>query len=390
MVVPAAGGVPKTWATLPVATSGERGLLGLAVHPDFPDSPYVYVFHTNPSPLENRIVRMVDSAGVGTRAIVFFGAMPAGATNHHGGRLAFGPDGMLWATYGDQETRANARFVDELPGKILRLGRGGHAAPANPFGSLNPVAVYGVRNPFGLAFDPLDGTGYFTENGPECDDEINVLMIGADYGWGPGDFCDGQPGDAVPAVATFTPTIAPTGACVYRGPLYGGWLDGDLLFGSFNDQGLMRIRFAPGSVTEADTIETLTADGDAVYDVTTGPFGYIHFSTFRNATNSNEIRRIVPPVAVSVDRPAAPPVIQAAPNPFRQTITLGLPGWGRGRIEVLDAGGRRVRSWSDPPLGRVVWDGRDERGVDVPAGVYFARISGPAGAASRIIVRLGR
>jgi quinoprotein glucose dehydrogenase len=99
----------SVWATLPVFSDGERGLLGLAFHPQFPDSPFVYLYHTNPDPIENRLVRMRDSSGVGVGYTILVNGLTAWSSTHQGGRLAFGPDRMLYMTVGDQYVPAYAQ-----------------------------------------------------------------------------------------------------------------------------------------------------------------------------------------------------------------------------------------------------------------------------------------
>src|SRR5262245_53972294 len=181
-----------TWATLSVASGGERGVHGLAVHPDYPDSPYVYVVYSNATPLEDRLVRFVDFLGEGKSPAVLI-AHSSDQDYHHGGRVAFGPDGQIYLTYGDQLDLPAAETIRDPPGKMFRIGRGGKPSPGNPWGPTDAACLLGIRNVFGLCFDPVDGTGYFTDNGPDCDDEINLLALGANYGWGPDDFCGGSP-----------------------------------------------------------------------------------------------------------------------------------------------------------------------------------------------------
>jgi quinoprotein glucose dehydrogenase len=372
------------WATVPVATAGERGLLGLAIHPDFPESAYVYVYHTNPSPLVNRVER-IEHAGVGTNPIVFFDGLPAAADFHHGGRLAFGPDRMLYVTFGEQTEADQAQDVNDLRGKIFRLGPGGRPAPGNPFGPDNPAAAYGVRNPFGLCFDPRDGYGYFTENGPECDDEVNFLTLGANYGWSTSDFCGSQPANTYPAITSFTPTIAPTGCCLYRGSGYYGRFDGNLFFGSYNEGNLRRMTFVPGTPDVADTLEVFEQFAEPVLDVTTGSDGLLWVAT------ATTIWRIRPPVVASVDGPFPASELHVAPNPFVRGVAFDLPaGESFERVEILDLAGRQVRAWSAGTSGRLLWDGRDADGGVVSAGVYFLRLTGARGTLSRRLVKLAR
>jgi glucose/arabinose dehydrogenase len=111
-----------------------------------------------------------------------------GGANHDGGRLAFGPDGTLYATTGDAWDRARAQELDSLNGKILRLNADGTIPADNPF-SGSPVYSYGHRNPQGLAWQPGTGVLYSTEHGPSgemgacCHDEVNRIVAGGNYGW---------------------------------------------------------------------------------------------------------------------------------------------------------------------------------------------------------------
>jgi len=375
----------SVWATLPIDTFGERGLLGMAFHPSYADSHFVYIYYTNLTPLTNRIVRFLDLGTIGTAGIVFFDGIPAYGTFHHGGRLAFGPDRMLYATHGEQTEMADAQDQNSLNGKILRLTPGGKAAPDNPYGPTNPAALKGVRNPFGICFDPRDGTGYFTENGPDCDDEVNLIVLGANYGWGTADFCGGQPSGSYPAIKTFTPTIAPTGCTVYRGTRYTPVLDGDLFFGSYNYGVLEHIKFVPGTVDQIALYEEFATFPEPLLDVTTGIDGYLWVAT------TSTIWRILPPNVAGVDLPVARPSLSAAPNPFTRGVELTLGGAGSfDRLEVLDLAGRRVRSFSVQGSSTILWDGHDDQGEEVRAGVYLVRIHGASNTITRRVVKLAR
>jgi hypothetical protein len=292
---------------------------------------------------------------------------------------------MLYVTFGEQTEADQAQDVNDLRGKIFRLGPGGRPAPGNPFGPDNPAAAYGVRNPFGLCFDPRDGYGYFTENGPDCDDEVNFLTLGANYGWSSSDPCGGQPGNTYAAITRFTPTIAPTGCVLYRGSGYAGRFDGDLFFGSYNEGNLRRISFAPGTVDVADTVEVFAQFDEPVLDVTTDRDGKLWVAT------ATTIWRIVPPLVTSVGGPRAPSELHVAPNPFTRGVAFDLPaGESFERVEILDLAGRRVRAWNAGASGRLLWDGRDADGGVVSAGVYFLRLTGARGTLSRRLVKLAR
>jgi glucose/arabinose dehydrogenase len=162
-----------------VAASGEGGLLGLAVAPG--DQATVFAYLTTAS--DNRIVRMplTGTAGnlaLGDATVVLDGLEKAG--NHNGGRIAFGPDGMLYATVGDAGVPDRAQDTDSLNGKILRMTPDGDVPAGNPFDSL--VYSYGHRNPQGITWDAA-GQLYAAEFGQDTWDEFNRIEAGGNYGW---------------------------------------------------------------------------------------------------------------------------------------------------------------------------------------------------------------
>ncbi len=160
-----------------VAPAGEGGLLGLAVHDG-----ELFTYFTAQD--ENRVERreITGEAGeisLGEPTTVIDGIPAAG--NHNGGRIAFGPDGMLYVTTGDAGDRDSAQHVDALSGKILRLTPEGDIPDDNPFDD-SPVFSYGHRNPQGIAWD-AEGTMYASEFGQDTWDELNVIEPGGNYGW---------------------------------------------------------------------------------------------------------------------------------------------------------------------------------------------------------------
>lgn len=161
-------------ARLPVDDSGEGGLLGVAASPDFADDDTLYLFYT--AAQDNRIVRLA----VGEQPEPIVTAIPKGV-NHNGGRLAFGPDGALYAGTGDAGQPHLAQDLDSLAGKILRVDTHGRAPADNPVDG-SPVYARGLRNVQGLAWD-ADGRLYASELGPDVDDAIYRIEAGANYGW---------------------------------------------------------------------------------------------------------------------------------------------------------------------------------------------------------------
>jgi glucose/arabinose dehydrogenase len=225
---------------------GERGALGVALHPDWPRQPFVYVYVTRApgaAPLRNQLLRLRLANGHLTGMRVLLNSPISDRTNHNGGRIAFGPDGKLYIVIGDGgDDPGRAQDLAEVRGKVLRLNPNGSVPATNPFGSR--VWSYGHRNSIGFAFDPQTGNLWETENGPECNDEINLIEKGGNFAWGPSEACgspaapqdtnqDGPMPRIFPQHA-FAQTIAITGAAFCDGCGLGAVYAGDLLFGCAN------------------------------------------------------------------------------------------------------------------------------------------------------------
>jgi glucose/arabinose dehydrogenase len=209
------------FATLPVqVTVNETGLLGVAVDPAFPDEPWVYAYYTGRD-VVNHLVRIRADGDRGTEIQPLLDLLPATAGWHNGGDIAFGPDGKLYVSVGDGHDGSRSQDPNGIGGRILRLNPDGSIPDDNPLGPGNPTFALGIRNSFGLCFDPETGDLWETENGPSGDDEINLIEPGANYGWpeqlGPG----GEP-DFVDPVLDFRDTIVPTGCAVSDGVLFFG------------------------------------------------------------------------------------------------------------------------------------------------------------------------
>ncbi|OGC52133.1 hypothetical protein A2982_01425 [candidate division WWE3 bacterium RIFCSPLOWO2_01_FULL_39_13] len=168
-----------------VEAIGEGGLLGMALHPNYEQNDWIYLYLTtkNRGKYINRVERYrFDGSGFFDRTIIIDN-IPAGA-NHNGGRILFGPDDFLYITTGDAESPDLAQDENSLAGKILRLKDNGDTPEDNPFG--NEVWSYGHRNPQGLAFDN-QGRLWATEHGRSGVlsglDELNLIEKGKNYGW---------------------------------------------------------------------------------------------------------------------------------------------------------------------------------------------------------------
>ncbi|TDB91765.1 PQQ-dependent sugar dehydrogenase [Actinomadura sp. 7K534] len=207
-----------------VEPGGEGGLMGVAVSPGYSDDKLIYLYFTAAS--DNRVVRAsYDGGELGSLEPVVTGIPKAG--NHNGGRIAFGPDKMLYIATGDAGDSGLSQDRDSLGGKILRVTPDGKAAPGNPFG--NRTWTYGHRNVQGLAWDDEDRM-YATEFGQNRFDEINLIERGNNYGWpeveGEGD----REGFTNPLLTWTTDEASPSGLAYADGSLWAAALRGERLW----------------------------------------------------------------------------------------------------------------------------------------------------------------
>jgi aldose sugar dehydrogenase len=263
-----------------VARGGERGVLGIAVDPDWPAQRRVFVYQSVKGRDRNRIVRLAKPSEGGTRRRLL--ATAPGSGFHNGGTVHFGPDGMLYAVTGDAGEPALAQQVENTGGKVLRLTESGSRPDDNPIPGSTAFS-YGHRNSFGFTWDPRTGRLWQTENGPECDDEINLIRPGRNYGWGSASACpntsDSGP-DPVEPAARFNPVPAVTGTAFCHGCGLGPELEGDLLVGSFNRELVFALDLDAGR-THITGRRVVLRRRDAVLAVEAAPGGEVHFSDVR-------------------------------------------------------------------------------------------------------------
>jgi glucose/arabinose dehydrogenase len=206
--------LPAPFHTFTVDDRGERGLLGVALHPNFASNGFVYVYYTrvNGGQRNNRIARIVAGGAAGaaggdisTGAETVLADLPdlSDAVNHNGGAMKFGADGKLYVAVGDNVQPPRAQDLSDAFGKLLRFNDDGSLPGDNPFFGLQPdwggaVWAYGLRNAFTFAVQPGTGRMHINDVGEESWEEINLGAAGANYGW-PGSEGDSNIGPGVTA-----------------------------------------------------------------------------------------------------------------------------------------------------------------------------------------------
>ena len=280
-----------------VSAEGEGGLLGLALDPSFGSNRLVYLYYTarTSGRAVNRIVRYRESGNRLAERIVLLENIPANVI-HDGGRLRFGPDGLLYITAGDAASEQSAQDVAALSGKILRINADGTSARGNPFSS--PVYSYGHRNPQGIDWHPLTGELWESEHGSTGNDEINVVDAGVNYGWPRIEGSQTMPAMREP-ITFYNPAVAPSGASFYRGQQFTQFAN-NLFVGTLRGTHLLRLRVDATSRRIVGQERLLEGQFGRIRDVVSGPDGFLYFCTNNRdgrgspVTGDDRIARLVP------------------------------------------------------------------------------------------------
>jgi glucose/arabinose dehydrogenase len=283
---------------LPTNALQERGMLGLALDPNFAENSYVYVVHTREGTSRdypaNELVRftLVDGIGQNPQVLASY-PITTGELLHNGGNVVFDSEGYLYLTLGDFGDSTNSQNLESPLGKVLRFevtDEGLVPAPNNPFGDDNPAYAIGFRNPYDLTFDTETQRIFVAEVGPNCDDELNILIGGFNYGWREDYECvgDGLVTDVdlyLPPILSFNPVEAPTGLLVYRGEMFPEW-QGDLLLCNWNFGDLRRITLSDTGI-QAEAVSTLDLGGVGCrIDLVEAPDGSLYFGTVEEGSGA--------------------------------------------------------------------------------------------------------
>ena len=249
----------------------DGGLLGIALHPDFSNNNFIYVFLTyeEDGDLWNKIVKITEFENKLQNAETIFDKIP-GSSFTNGGFIKFGPDGKLYVGTGTVSDSSHLpQDLDSLSGKILRLNDDGTIPDDNPF-SNSPVYSLGHRNPQGMTWDN-NGNMFVAEFGPEKNDEINLIQAGKNYGW-PEQQCSGNE-NFENAILCYDPSIEPGGILYYSGDKLK--FEFPFIMASMRAANLYQLDFEEGLSSQKSILSGI----GRVRDVVQGPDGSLYVIT---------------------------------------------------------------------------------------------------------------
>lgn len=277
--------VQKPVATIDVTGSGEDGLLGIATHPNFAENRLFYVYYTadrNGSQV-NRVERwrLSENGLNASQDKIILDNIPV-AQYHNGGRIRFGPDGMLYIGTGDARKPQSSQDVNSLAGKILRVTPDGQVPQDNPFPG-NPVYITGIRNTQG--FDWRDAsTLLVTDHGPSGElgrsghDKVSVAKAGDNLGWPTIYRCESGEGLVTPSIV-WREATPPGGAAIYTGNAIPEW-KGSLMIATLRSEHLERVTFNAQSPQQVEVREVyLQGKQGRLREAIMGPDGELYVTT---------------------------------------------------------------------------------------------------------------
>jgi glucose/arabinose dehydrogenase len=319
-----------------VHEESESGLLGMALHPDFLEQPYVYlVYNYFEENIRERVVRYYFNGSNLVNPEILLDNIQ-GAQNHDGSRILVGPDDKLYLSFGDAGTKSRSQDLSSLNGKILRMNLDGSIPDDNPFDD-SYVWSYGHRNPQGLVFTPDDRL-YSSEHGPSNDDEVNLISKGHNYGWPQVEgFCDNDSeasfctqNDITEPLAAWTPTLAVAGLDYYPYTLIPAWKD-KLLLVSLRTGKLISLTLS-GSGNEVIKQETwISGELGRLRDLCIAPDGRVFISTSNrdgrgtSRAGDDQILELKPSGPDDIFSLRGDEIhYRLFPNPAREQVTINL------------------------------------------------------------------
>ncbi|WP_109301062.1 sorbosone dehydrogenase family protein [Aquimarina sp. AU474] len=280
----------------------ESGLLGMVLHPNFDNNPFVYVVYTyqGTSGLLERLVRFTYANNTLSDQITLLEDIPANSV-HNGSRLLITSDLHLLMTTGDAGNTNLSQNLNSLAGKVLRINLDGSIPSDNPItGSY--VYSFGHRNPQGMVIHP-NGNIYSSEHGPSNDDEINQIVAGSNYGWPnvmgvidtPNEEAFAAGTNVTESIFNWTPTIAPSDLVYYSGNGIPEWTN-KFLMTVLKDQKIIALTLSDDGSTITQEESFFTDDFGRLRDIAISPGGRIFIATNGNSygdtSNTHQIIEI--------------------------------------------------------------------------------------------------
>jgi glucose/arabinose dehydrogenase/regulation of enolase protein 1 (concanavalin A-like superfamily) len=304
--------LPTPVITLNTDGSGEKGLLGLALDPNFATNGYTYVSYTtlDEHAQLSRFTVVNDTASLSSEKVYLKGNQLQN-THHSANDVHIGPDGKLWWSVGDNvPSISNGETLTNIYGKILRFNLDGTIPSDNPFlkipGAVPYIYSYGLRNPFRFTFLP-NGKAMEEDTGSNYWEELNTMQPGGNYGW---DFYEGNCGSCGyinPAYAYgHLPTDGAASAISgYTGSVFPKQYDQTVFFGDYNRGDIEAVLFDPTFQTEiSDTV--FDSSAGTIADLQEGPDGNLYYvSIFEGTFTEISATGPFPPTAAASATPNA-------------------------------------------------------------------------------------
>ena len=387
------------------STYQERGLLGLAFHPDYATNGYFYIYYTRVGDGANVLARFSRSVSDPNKADSLsqqiLWAWPDPYVNHNGGMLFFGLDGYLYVGMGDGGSGGDpgnrAQNTNEMLGKTHRIdvnttsgGNNYGIPPTNPFasgGGRPEIFTLGMRNPWRFSQDPVTGIIYCGDVGQDAWEEVDILQVGNNYGWRCYEGNHTYNTSGCSAISTYTFPIKEyanagsecsiTGGFVYRG-LRRPELTGKYIYADYCSAKIWQLKYENGTVSEDQLIMTAPS---SVFSFGTDQNNELYVCCSNSIVyrfNKSDLVGINSSVSTT---PSEYRLEQNYPNPFNPetVISYYIPELSRVKLTIYDALGKEINSLvnTNQLAGnyQIRWNGKDGFGNNIPSGAYFYRLT---------------
>lgn len=380
-VEPVTGQVDTLYYESNTSISGEGGMLGMALHPNFPADPYVYVaYNYSQGGYKERIVRYTYSGSqLGSPMTLLEDIV--GTNIHNGCRLVI-VNNQLYITTGDAAAAANSQNLSSINGKTLRINLDGTIPSDNPIPG-SPVWSWGHRNAQGLVY--ANSRFYSSEHGAGTDDEINILEKGRNYGWpNVQGFCDKpdemtfcNDSNVVEPLKAWTPTLAVSAIAYYNHPMFPS-LQNSILMTTLKDEKLyeLELNSSYDAITSSNVITAV--GGDRMRAICIDPDGRIYISTSNSSQSGtgpkiDKIIEIYDPTYSSIAQmlKKKKELVAVYPNPARSDLNIYnniSPAKGQYKYTIYNALGQEISSGALQSGHNKVTVGH------LPTGIYLLKV----------------